>query len=57
MKRSLVKHIKYFNKISSQVHNVYATLTLVGCNPTPSIPSANAFGNAFFIKRLVLDDT
>ena len=28
---------------------VYATFTRIGCNTTPSIPSANAFGNTFFI--------
>ena len=26
----------------------YPTLTLTGCNATPSIPSANALGNTFF---------
>ena len=33
----------------SFVSIAYATLTLTGCNATPSIPSAYAFGNTFFM--------
>lgn len=41
----------YINTLTKYifVDIVYATFTRIGCNTTPSIPSANAFGNTFFI--------